>query len=109
MFQKNRQIFYDIKYMGHNVIMHKKGIYYNLNPSTTKRNIIFILIAINEVSHIDNLVFFTERGEIISRSSFDKKKTWVCYAGNYTYSEKMAFQRYRHDRTTFAIGQKILH
>ena len=74
MFQKNRQIFYDIKYMGHNVIMHKKGIYYNLNPSTTKRNIIFILIAINEVSHTDNLVFFTEKGEMISRSSFDKKK-----------------------------------
>ena len=59
--------------MGHNVSMHKKGPYYNLNPSTTKRNNVFIVIATNEVSHIDNLVFFTERDEMIPRSSFDKK------------------------------------
>ena len=54
---KNRKIFYNIKYMGHNVTMHKKGIYHNLNPLSTKRNIIFILITIHEISFIDNLVF----------------------------------------------------
>ena len=73
MFQKIQKN-YDIKYMGHNVTMHKRGIYHNLNPSLTKHNIIFILIAIHEISFIDNLVFFTEKGEMIPQSSLDEKK-----------------------------------
>ena len=71
---KNRKIFYDIKYMVHNVAIKKKGTYHNLNPSSTKRNIIFILIAIHEISLIDNLVFFTEKGEMIPKSSLDEEK-----------------------------------
>ena len=58
---KNRKIFYDIKYMGHNVAMHKKGVYLNLNPSTTKKNIIFILVSINEISSVDNW-YFAQKG-----------------------------------------------
>ena len=71
---KNRKIFYDIKYMGHNVAIYKKGVYLNLNPSTTKRNVIFISISIDEISSTDNLVFFTERGEMITKLSFDDER-----------------------------------
>ena len=42
---RNRKIFYDIKHMGGNIQKTKKGKYYNLNPSSTSRNLIFIIIA----------------------------------------------------------------
>ena len=71
---KDRKIFYDIKYMGQHVLMNKNGKYYNLNPSMTKRYVIFIVIAIHEMKPIDNFFFSTEKGEMIPESCFDKDR-----------------------------------
>ena len=71
---KNRKIFYDVKYIGHNVRIHKKGVYLNLNLSETKRGNIFILVSIDEISSIDNVVFFTETGGMITKSELDEER-----------------------------------
>ena len=71
---RNRKIFYDIKYMGGNIQKTKKGKYYNLNPSSTSRNIIFIAIAFHEVDHLENLIFFTEKGEMIQKLSENENR-----------------------------------
>ena len=68
---RDRAIYYDVKYMSDNIIMNKKGKYANLKPSSTKGNVIYVLVAIQEVIHLDNLVFFTEKGEMIPCSSMD--------------------------------------
>ena len=58
---RNRKLYYDIKYVGSNVNLSRKGKYYNLNPSTTKKNIIFVLISIHEMIDMDNLGFSWRR------------------------------------------------
>ena len=68
---RDRAIYYDVKYMSDNVIMNKKSKYANLKPSSMKGNAIYVLVAIQEVIHLDNLVFFTEKGEMIPCSSMD--------------------------------------
>ena len=55
---RNRKVFYNIKYMSDNVVMHKKSKYYNVSTSSTKGNCIFILVAFHKVMHLNNLVFF---------------------------------------------------
>ena len=70
----NRNIFYDIKWMGDNVKMKVNGKNYHINLSSCKRNIIFILAAIHEMNHIDNLIFFTEKGEMIPNSCLDTNR-----------------------------------
>jgi len=71
---KNQMIHYKIKYMGDNIHVSKKGKYYNLKPCCTKRNMIFVLIAIHEVMYMDNLIFFTEMGDMISQTDIDKNR-----------------------------------
>ena len=68
---RDRLIYYDIKYMSDNIVMTKKSRYANLKPSCTKGNVIYVLVAIQEVIHLDNLVFFTEKGEMIPCSTVD--------------------------------------
>ena len=60
--------------MGSNVHVSKKGKYYNLKPCCTKRNMIFVLIAIYEVMYMDYLIFFTEMGDMISQTGIDKNR-----------------------------------
>ena len=55
---KNQMIHYGIKYMGSNIHVSQKGKYYNLKPCCTKHSMIYVLIAIHEVMHIENLIFF---------------------------------------------------
>ena len=61
----NRNIFYEIKWMGKNVLKTNKGKFCHPNPASTKRNIIFVVVAMHEMIHIDNLIFYTEKGEMI--------------------------------------------
>ena len=68
---KNRKIHYDIKYIGSNIHASKKGRYYNLKPCCTKRNIIYVLIAIHEIKHLENIVYFTEMGDLILQSDLN--------------------------------------
>ena len=71
---RDRLIYYDIKYMSDNIVMNKKSRYYNLKPSCTKGNVIYILIAIQEVIHFDHLVFFTEKGKMIPCLSMNEDR-----------------------------------
>ena len=66
---KERKIFYEIKYFGDHVVKNKKGKYFNLNPSSTNRNLIFITVALHEVEHLENLIFYTEKGVKIPKLS----------------------------------------
>ena len=54
-----------------NIHVSKKGRYYNLKPSCTKHNMIYVLIAIHEVKHIENIIFFTELGDLISQADLN--------------------------------------
>ena len=71
---KNRAIYYDVKYMGSNIQFSKKGRYYNMKPSSTKCNVMYILIALQEVKQIENLIFFTELGELVLREDLNLKR-----------------------------------
>ena len=71
---RNRKVFYNIKYMSDNVVMHKKSKFYNVSTSSTKGNCIFILVALHKVIHLDNLVFFTEKGAMIPHLSLDETR-----------------------------------
>ena len=77
---RDRLIYYNIKYISDNIVMTKKGRYYNLKPSCMKGNIVYILIAIQEVIHFDNLVFFTEKGMISSSSMDEDRHGYVLFA-----------------------------
>ncbi len=66
---KERKIFYKIKYFGDYIVKNKKGKYFNLNPSSTNRNLIFITVALHEVEHLENLIFYTEKGVKIPKLS----------------------------------------
>ena len=68
---KNRMIHYKIKYMGSNIHFSKKDQYYNLKPCCTKCNMIYILIGLHEVKHIENIIFFTELGDLISQEDLN--------------------------------------
>ena len=48
---KNRNIHYDIKWMGEDIVMNRKGKYYNLLPSRSKHNVIYLTAAIHELIH----------------------------------------------------------
>ena len=63
---KNRNIFYKIKWMAKNILKTNKGKYCHLNPASTKYNIIFVVVTMHEMIQIDNLFFYTEKGEMIS-------------------------------------------
>ena len=71
---KNRMIHYDIKYMGKNIHFSKKGRYFNLKPCCTKCNTIYILIGLHEVKHIENVMFFTELGELVLRENLNLQR-----------------------------------
>ena len=71
---KNRKILYNIKYMGENIHLSKKGRYYNLKPCCTKRNMIYVLVAIHEVMHIENIIFYTEKGDAILQSDLNPNR-----------------------------------
>ena len=66
---KERKIFYKIKYFGDHIVKNKKGKDFNLNPSSTNRNLIFITVALHEVEHLENLIFYTEKGVKIPKLS----------------------------------------
>ena len=60
--------------MSDNVVMYKKSKYYNVSTSCMKGNRIYILVALHEVIHLDNLLFFTEKGVMIPQSCLDETK-----------------------------------
>ena len=62
---KTRNIYYDIKWMGDNIVINKKGKYHNLVPSRCPLNKLYLTIAIHELVHFDNLLFFTEKDVMI--------------------------------------------
>ena len=66
-----RKIFYKIKHFGDDVVKNKRGKYFNLNPSLTNQNIIFITVALHEVGHFEHLIFYTEKGVMIPKLSLD--------------------------------------
>ena len=68
---KNRKVYYKLKWIGDNIILNKKGKYRNVNVSSSKRNVVFILIAIHEISYMENLIFFTEKGDMITQLNLD--------------------------------------
>ena len=68
---KNGKIHYDIKYIGSNIHASKKGRYYNLKPCCTKCNNIYVPIAIHEVKHLENIVYFTEMDDLILQSDLN--------------------------------------
>ena len=92
----NRNIFYDIKWMGDNVNMKGNGKNYHINLSSCKHNIIFILAVICEMNHIDNLIFFTEKGEMIPNSCLDTNRYGYVLL-SCIQIKKMANQKYPHD------------
>ena len=71
---KNRKVYYKIKWIGDNIILNKKGKYHNMNVSSSKQNVVFILIAIHEISYMENLVFFTEKGDMITHLNLDNSR-----------------------------------
>ena len=42
--------------------------------SSSKQNVVFILIAIHEISYMENLVFFTEKGDMITHFNLDDSR-----------------------------------
>ena len=54
---KDRNIFYKIKWKGENVLKTNKGKYCHLNLASTKRNIIFVHVAMHKMIQIDNLLY----------------------------------------------------
>ena len=71
---KNRKIYHGIKWIGKNVLVNRKEKYRNLNVSFSKHNVVFILIAINEICYMENLMFLTEKGDMISHSKLNNNR-----------------------------------
>ena len=55
---KNRQIYYDIDFVGKNVKYVKKRIYLNLHVENTKQKWIMILVKFKDVMYDNRLCFF---------------------------------------------------
>ena len=71
---KNRVVYYDIESFGSNVVYIKKGNVWILNPSSTKKNSIFFVVRLKDISSIPNLQFHTELGKMINKYQVDFEK-----------------------------------
>ena len=64
---KDRHVYYDIGQFGENVRYIQKGNVSILNPSSTKNNMIYIIVRLQDLSKIDKVQFHTEFGYMIQK------------------------------------------
>ena len=65
--RNNRKVYYDIDTVGSNIKYMKKQNECVLNPSTTSRNTIFIVVRLADLRHIKKLQFHTQLGHMIEK------------------------------------------
>ena len=68
---QSRQVYYDIETIGSAIKYIKKGNEFILNPSTTSRNTIFIVVRLIDLRHIKKLQFHTGLGHMIQKYDVD--------------------------------------
>ena len=69
---KDRQIHYEISYIGHNIIYKTKKNYLNIQLENTKQKWLLILAKFEEVRFNPKLCFITESGHLISQDELTK-------------------------------------
>ena len=74
--------------------MNQKEKYYNLYPSSTAQNIIFLVIALHEVSHLENVGFYTEKGEMIQNLSLNTDRYVYTLLSTIQVNKKMEQETY---------------
>ena len=67
----SRQVYYNIETIGTAIKYVKKGNECVLNPSTTSRNTIFIVVRLTDLRHIKKLQFHTGLGHMIQKYDVD--------------------------------------
>ena len=74
----NRCVSYEIDEIGSKVKYFKKGNEYILNPSTTSRNMIFIVVRLCDLQHIEKIQCHTQFGHMIQKLDLKSNKD-RCY------------------------------
>ena len=73
-----RKVYYEIDKVGSNVRYVQKDNVFVLNPSTTSKNTIFVIVRLADLSHIDKLQFNTHLGHMIQKYNLNNHKD-QCY------------------------------
>ena len=73
-----RKIYYEVDKIGKNVRYTQKDDTYVLNPSTTSRNTIYIVVRLTAFSKVKKLLFYTRLGHMIEKYNLSTHKD-RCY------------------------------
>ena len=72
--ENGKKVYYEIDKIGSNVRYVQKKDVFVLNPSTMSRNIIFIIVRLADLSHIEKLQFHTRLGHMIQKYNLKTTK-----------------------------------
>ena len=65
MYENGRKVYYEVDKVGFNFF---------LNPSTTSKNTIFIIVPLDDLSQIEKLQFHTRLGHMIQKYNLNTHK-----------------------------------
>ena len=78
MDENGKKVYYEVDKIGSNVRYVQKNDVFVLNPSTTSKNTIFIIVQLADLSHVDKLQFHTRLGHMIQKYNLNTHKD-QCY------------------------------